>query len=167
MNPHPTDGRSFEDRVAALPDAIGGFDSFDYDGIERTEEVEAMVREYAALGMTERLATELCAERADDSSTESERAGVLIREILILIISAPSGSGPRLVAEELRIAFGFRESNSESLRGIATRYGLTVAAVSKAVLDLQKRLNLPKNSFNKSAMACETYALTNKPSRAK
>lgn len=167
MNPRPDNGLSWEDRVARMPDAQGGFTDFDYDAIEVVEQVEDLVRRFGPLGMTPALAGEVQPMIGPGSESEGARAGVLIREILEIIICAPGAFGPRLAAEQLRLAFGFRNSNKESVRGIAKRYGLTPAAVSKAVLDLQRRLNLPKNSFNKTAAACEVYALTNKPSRAK
>lgn len=167
MNPRDGDDRSFEDLVATMPDAIGGSTDFDYEAIAVVEEVEALVRRFGPLGMTPMLAEEVQPLLGHGAEHEAERAGVLIREILALVVAAPGVGGPRLVAEQMRIAFGFRESNGESIRGIAKRYGLTPAAVSKAVLDIQRRLNLPRNSFNKSAEACEAYRLSNKPSRAK
>lgn len=167
MNPRTGDDRSFEDRVAAMPSAIDSSTDFDFEAIAVVEEVEDLVRRFGALGMTERLAVEMQPLIGGEGETEAERAGVLIREILAMIIAAPAGVGPRLVAEQLRLAFGFRESNGESQRDIAKRYGMTVAAVSKGVLDLQRRLRLPKNSFNKTAAACGVYSLTNRASRAK
>lgn len=155
----PRDDRSWEDRVAAMSDAIGGHADFDFEAIAAVEAVEALVKRWGAIGMTEELAGEIVPFVASNGGDDAARFGVMLREVLALIIYADNA---RLLAEEIRLAFGFRETNSESIRGIASRYGVTPQAISKQLLDLQQRLNLPKNTFNKSAAACAVYQTTNK-----
>lgn len=81
-----------------------------------------------------------------------------VRSVLERIVTAER---PRFEAACLLVAIGVRESNGDSMRGMATHYGVTVAAVSKRVREIAAAYELPLTTFNKSAAAAAGYKLTN------
>lgn len=81
-----------------------------------------------------------------------------VRSTLERVVTAEK---PRLEAACLLVALGVRDSNRESMRGLASHYGITVAAVSKRVREIAEAYELPLTTFNKSAAASAGYKLTN------
>lgn len=143
---------------------------FDDAAIEAGESAEArladeLVERLGAKGMTPRLAYEVAgimvadwvpAGRAADDGAQIEAT---IKRICERVLAA---NNPWREADCMRMAFGFRESNDESMRSKAQLYGVTVEAISKEVEHLRGIFRLGINSFNKSEAAAEGYALTNK-----
>lgn len=95
-----------------------------------------------------------------DVSDEVDRAIMFefVRSVLERVVTAEK---PRFEAACLLVALGVRESNNDSMRGMATHYGVTVAAVSKRVREIAAAYELPLTTFNKSAAAAAGYKLTN------
>lgn len=81
-----------------------------------------------------------------------------IKTILVRIIASPR---PQLEARCTQMAFGFRESAKESMRGVAKMSGVTVARVSALTKEIRETHGLALNSFNKSAAAAANYRTTN------
>lgn len=88
-------------------------------------------------------------------------SGELLKAFLFRIVD--EGRNPRLEAECISLAFGFGAALGLSQTEVAKRYGLTRAAVSKRVREIQQQFNLPASEFMKSDRAREVYRLTNKP----
>lgn len=80
------------------------------------------------------------------------------------VITDIEAAGPSAAKEAtiLRMAFGFRETTEESMRGLAESAGLSVEAISKRVEQHRNRHRLPLNSFNKSPQAIAKYRETNR-----
>jgi hypothetical protein len=69
---------------------------------------------------------------------------------------------PRLEAQVHLMARGAADTGEESMRKLAAAHGLTPAAISKRVGEVQGLFNFPKNQFNKSDAACAKYRQGNR-----
>lgn len=147
---------------------IGVSCSFGWGDVEHGESepervADELLDKMAGQGMAPRLAlsvaTLLITERAHVRTVEDSTVVEVIKCILERILRA---AHPRREADCLRMAFGFRETNAESMREKARHYGVTVEAISKDVAELRRVFALGINSFNKSAKAAKAYAFTNR-----
>lgn len=148
---------------------------FDHDAVERGIGddargvwVDEIVARFGRLGITPRAAGAIWDyTQANSAADASMREGLdeftaIIRAMLDSICVAKR---PRMEAECHRLALGIRRSNTDSMRGVAIRAGVTVEAVSKRVQALQEFHGLSGNSFNKSAAAVHAYRETNRRRR--
>jgi hypothetical protein len=74
-----------------------------------------------------------------------------------LVADVISEGNARLTVECLAVALGLSAYNGESMTEIATRYGISRAAVSKRCVDITNRLNLQPSRAMRSEMARKTY----------
>lgn len=149
-------------------DELGQCQGFDYEAVDQAGPTELLADEindrFGGRKIEPGLALELalfCGGRNSPSvNAEVDHALVLetLRSMLERIVSAPK---PWLEASCLLMAIGVRESNKDSMRHLATQRGVTVAAVSKRVKEIREVYELPISTFNKSALAVESYKLTN------
>jgi len=74
-----------------------------------------------------------------------------------LVADVISEGNARLTVECLAVALGLSAYNGESMTSIATRHGISRAAVSKRCVDITTRLNLPPSRAMRSEMARKIY----------
>jgi len=81
------------------------------------------------------------------------------RKLIRYIRSKPRA---RLTVDCLCIAIGDSEVEGVSMTELAVYHGITKAAISKRVKEIQEELHLPTTRYNKSDAASRTYALRNR-----
>lgn len=92
---------------------------------------------------------------ADEQVTPPMRdATEILRHLVADVISEANA---RLTIECLAVALGLSAYNGESMTEIATRYGISRAAVSKRCVDITERLNLLPSRAMRSEKARTTY----------
>lgn len=82
----------------------------------------------------------------------------IIREIVF-------AEDPRLEAEVMALGAGIILRDGDTMRRIAAKYGVTVAAISKRVVAFCDENQLPPSIYMRSAKDRKTYSLTNRPRR--
>jgi hypothetical protein len=92
---------------------------------------------------------------------ESENRKKMAAFLRYFLETISSAYDPMREARCWRFACGFRRTNSESMRDVAVRSGVTVEAVSARVTEIRRALGLPVNDFNKVESAGGVYRLTN------
>lgn len=117
--------------------------------------------ETQATGIVSHFAAIDAAEHGSGLGTpeQLEMLTAIFREMMRDAIDAPQS---RRRLREYRMALGWADPAEESMRRCAADYGVTVAGISESVTAIQRRFNLPRNLFNKSEEACETYQRANK-----
>ena len=74
-----------------------------------------------------------------------------------LVADVISEGNARLTVECLAVALGLSAYNGESMTSIATRHGISRAAVSKRCVDITTRLNLSPSRAMRSELARKIY----------
>ncbi|MEI7913008.1 MAG: hypothetical protein WCK77_25590 [Verrucomicrobiota bacterium] len=91
----------------------------------------------------------------DEQGTPPMRdATEILRHLVADVISEGNA---RLTVECLAVALGLSAYNGESMTSIATRHGISRAAVSKRCVDITTRLNLPPSRAMRSELARKIY----------
>ena len=94
----------------------------------------------------------------DEQGTPPMRdATEILRHLVADVISEGNA---RLTVECLAVALGLSAYNGESMTEIATRHGISRAAVSKRCVDITTRLNLPPSRAMRSELARKIYRLS-------
>jgi hypothetical protein len=142
---------------------------FDFATIDEGESPTAVLADelseaLSAKGMTPKLALAVAEWMRTQGMHVEMRDGIsrLEQTIYLILNRICDANGPRREADCMRMAFGFRESNDDSMRSKAMQYGVTVEAISKDVAELRRVFAVGINSFNKSEAAAAAYAMTNK-----
>lgn len=104
--------------------------------------------------------TPTASAEAESVSDVMIRTEGTVREMLRSIIRADR---PKLQARLWLIARGAELDNADSMRRIASEYGITPEAVSKAAAKLRADRRLPPNQHNKSERARARYRMANRP----
>ncbi len=94
----------------------------------------------------------------DEQGTPPMRdATEILRHLVADVISEGNA---RLTVDCLAVALGLSAYNGESMTEIATRHGISRAAVSKRCVDITTRLNLPPSRAMRSELARKIYRLS-------
>jgi hypothetical protein len=93
-----------------------------------------------------------------------ERLMDLLRRLMAEVVSQKN---PKLTVECLSIACGLNLVDGDSMQEVARRHGISRAAVSKRVVDIAEKLNLPPSRAMRSKAARKTYRKIQKNLRSR
>lgn len=99
-----------------------------------------------------------------DAAEAEERLMDLLRRLMAEVVSQKN---PKLTVECLAIACGLNLVDGDSMQEVARRHGISRAAVSKRVVDIAEKLNLPPSRAMRSKAARTTYRKVQKTLRSR
>lgn len=99
-----------------------------------------------------------------DAGEAEERLMDLLRRLMAEVVSQKN---PKLTVECLAIACGLNLVDGDSMQEVARRHGISRAAVSKRVVDIAEKLNLPPSRAMRSKAARTTYRKVQKTLRSR
>ena len=112
-----------------------------------------------------------CSVDFDFDSVESEQDTAerpqftqadLLETVRRVVSFIRSSDRSRLTVDCLYLALGDAELEGVTMTEVATKHGLTKAAISKRTRTVRERLHLPPNANNKSSRAVRQYGATNR-----
>lgn len=120
--------------------------------------VEELVAEFGVKAV-------VAAAMRSSAGEEMARGGsnATLRAIQTILREIVFARDPRLEAEVMALGAGIILRNGDTMRGIAAKYGITVAAISKRVVAFCEENALPPSIYMRSAKDRRTYSLTNRP----
>lgn len=126
---------------------------------EALEAIDDIVAEYGIAGTLRAILS----SKVSDALSRSGSGDAAQRVSMVIIRQIAHSENPMLEAEIMALGAGIILADKNGCRRIATKWGLTPAAVSKRVIEFADANSLPPSQYMRSLKDRKTYSETNRP----